>query len=83
MTDLSKITVRKKDIVMRHCDACGTSTAHIGKQDGTRNGSPFSLCLQCFVDVNDVKEWSRWLDPYTGNRLTEPRANGGAGGIAS
>lgn len=81
MQDLSHITVRKKDIVMRHCDACGTKTAHIGKEDGTRTvpsmagttKQPFSTCLQCFVDVNDVNEWSRWIDPETGKRLTVPR----------
>lgn len=84
MQDLSKITVRKKDIVMRPCAACGTTTAHVGKQDGTRNGTAFSLCIQCFVDVNDVREWSRWIDPLTGKRLDQPRANNSkVGGIAS
>lgn len=78
----SKITIKKKDIVMRVCVACGTITAHIGKEDGTRNGlafaggiqkQPFSTCLQCFVDGNQVNEWSRWLDPITNKILTIAR----------
>ena len=64
MADLNKITVKKTDIVMRHCDSCGTTTAHVGKKDGTKevvgfqsttNIQPFSLCIQCFVDMNDVR----------------------------
>lgn len=80
--DLNKITVQKKDIVMRHCEACGTKTAHVGAVDATRNGNafaggvqkqPFNTCIQCWVDSNDVNEWSRWIDPETGKRLEQPR----------
>ena len=85
MADLNKITVKKTDIVMRHCDLCGTTTAHIGKEDATRNApafqggvqkQPFNTCIQCWVDSNDVNEWSRWLDPLTGKRLEAPRGYG-------
>lgn len=71
--DLNRITVRKQDIVMRVCHACGTTTAHIGKQDGKVS----TTCLQCLVDGGNTyqsfAEWSRWVDPVTGQQLTEPR----------
>lgn len=82
MQDLNHITVTKKDIVMRHCDACGTKTAHVGAEDPTRSApsfaggtqkQPFNSCIQCWVDSNDVNEWSRWIDPETGARLDRPR----------
>lgn len=66
--NLNKITVRKKDIVMRPCAACGTNTAHIGKE-GNR-------CLQCVVDgaysADNFKHLNRWVDA-DGKALTEPR----------
>jgi hypothetical protein len=73
MSDLNHITVRKEDIHMRHCDSCGTSTAHIGEHDGKTG----TTCLQCLVDggntAQSFSEWSRWTDPSTGKQLTEPR----------
>lgn len=83
MNDLSNITVQKKNIVMRHCDACGTKTAHVGTVDATRNANafaggtqkqPFNTCIQCWVDSNDVNEWSRWINPSNGKRLDSPRS---------
>lgn len=84
MADLNKITVKKTDIVMRHCDSCGTTTAHVGKTDGTRMAAGlagphkliFSTCIQCWLDSNNIVEWSRWLDPLTGKRLETPRGYG-------
>lgn len=85
--NLNKITVRKRDIVMRPCNACGTKTAHIGKQDTTphpmtsksvvfRNRTG-NTCLQCLVDggntADNFSEWNRWIDPKTGKRLQDPR----------
>lgn len=84
---LNKVTVRKQDIIMRPCKACGTNTAHIGKEDAqphamlgksvvfrNRTGS---TCLQCLVDggnsSDNFTEWSRWIDPKTGKQLVEPR----------
>lgn len=71
--NLNRITVRKADIIMRPCTACGTKTAHIGKQDGKAG----TTCLQCLVDggnsYQSFAEWSRWLDPNSGKTLTEPR----------
>lgn len=81
-TDYNKITVRKKDIVMRFCNACQTKTCHVGKEQASRMANvfvggqqkqPFSTCIQCFVDVNDVLEWSRWIDPFTGKKIDSPR----------
>ena len=72
MQDLDYITVRKKDIIMRPCTACGTSTAHIGKTDGKVG----TTCLQCLVDggnsYQSFAEWSRWVDK-DGKQLQQPR----------
>ena len=81
MTNLNKITVRKKDIVMRHCDACGTTTAHIGHKDGKVG----TTCLQCLVDGGNsaasFAEWSRWTDE-NGKQLTEPRGFESTGAVS-
>lgn len=80
MTDLNKITVRKKDIVMRHCASCGTETAHIGKT----NGAVGTTCLQCLVDGGNgsasFAEWSRWME--NGKQLTEPRGYASKGAVS-
>ena len=73
MVDLNYITVQKKDIVMRPCAACGTTTAHVGKQDGLIG----TTCLQCLVDGGNTAasfvEWNRWIDPKSGAQLAQPR----------
>ena len=71
MADLEHITIRKADIVMRRCEACGTTTAHIGKIDGLIG----TTCLQCLVDGGNgpasFTDWNRWLDK--GKSLLIPR----------
>lgn len=71
--NLNRITVRKADIIMRPCTACGTTTAHIGKKDGKLG----TTCLQCLVDGGNTaasfSEWNRWVDQKTGKQLVEPR----------
>jgi hypothetical protein len=69
MADLNKVTIRKKDIVARLCEHCGTKTLHVGKTGNT--------CLQCIADNElagccTIKQFNRWKDE-TGKVITEPR----------
>lgn len=69
MADLNKVTITKKDIVVKLCEHCGTKTLHVGKVGNT--------CLQCIADTElagccTIKQYNRWKDD-NGAALTEPR----------
>ena len=67
MANLDYVTITKKDIVVRHCDHCGTKTVQVGKEGNT--------CLQCIADGGgccSIRSYNRWLDTE-GRALIEPR----------
>lgn len=74
--DLNRITITKASMKYRPCTACGCITLHIGKEKpASKAGSMYQDCIQCLVDAHDVPGLSRWLDPKTNQRLTEPRGD--------
>jgi hypothetical protein len=64
MANLDKVTITKKDIVVRQCDHCGTKTIHVGKTGNT--------CIQCIADNRlagccSLMQYDRW---HNGNDMT-------------
>lgn len=67
MADLTKVTITKKDVVIRQCEHCAAKTVQLGKSGNT--------CLQCIADGGGcctIKLYNRWQDE-TGKALVEPR----------
>lgn len=74
--DLNRITIRKQDIVMRSCVACGTTTVHLDRKGEN--------CLQCLLDgqqkyqgdTHDYWRFNRWLDKDGKPLPYDPKLNG-------